>query len=374
VTYWTPSDRPERRSSLRTRLISFAALCGAVSAIGYVASTVYHVATDGFVAPIALSPDSDLVIQSKLSMSQLLAERMRITAKREATAAELEGASEALEELKALHASSAKALEWTSTLTTNEALAGAEDQRVLVQQRAALARMIADEESLLDRMKKDLDAGLISKVEYARQAHALDQLRVASLENERARITRNVQMNQLRLTQQALRGSRDRSQVSTPEMLAQQDQMVRVKCEMIRLQAEQRSKTAEQRTLDEELTKLDELLAQLKARPIFRAIEADTNVAFVPYTQIAGVGPGAEIYDCVWGVFACKSVGRIAELLPGEALVQDPWGSPARGQYAIMRLDDAEAAQSKTLRVRPSSRPLSPAPPAPSPVASRLIE
>jgi hypothetical protein len=49
-------------------------------------------------------------------------------------------------------------------------------------------------------------------------------------------------------------------------------------------------------------------------------------------------------------------VGHIAELLPGEAVVQDPWGSPARGQYAIMDLSDAQAAQSKTLRVRPSGR------------------
>jgi hypothetical protein len=351
----TDTNEPKPRSSMTTRLLSFAALCGAVGAIGCVASTVYHVATDGFVAPIILSPDSDMVIQSKLSMSQLLAEKMRITAKRDAIDAESQAADDSLAELRSLYAASSKSLEWTSSLTATQAAAGAQDQRTLARQRATLAQMVTDEEGFLDQMKKDLDAGLVSKAEYARQLHALNQLRVASLENERAHIASAVSLNQVHLTQRAIGGSGAR--MATPEMLAQQDQLVRVRCEMIRIGAERRAKLAERRTLEEELSKLDELIGQLKSRPIFRAIEANTNIAFVPYTQIKGVRAGTPIYDCVWGVFACTSVGHVAELLPGEATVQDPWGSPARGQFAIMDLDDTKAAQAKTLRVRPSGRP-----------------
>jgi hypothetical protein len=337
------------------------ALCGAVGAIACVGSTVYHVATDGFVAPVILSPDSDMVIQSKLSMGQLLAEKMRIVSKKDAIEAEVQGADEALEELKTLHAAATRGLEWTSSLTATQAVAGAQDRRALVAQRATFAQMISDQEDFLAQMKKDLDAGLVAKADFARQQQSLNQLRVAAMENDRAHIASGVQMTQVNLTQQAING---RGHLSTPEMLSHQDQLVRVRCEMIRLEAERRSKISERRNLDEELAKLEELLGQLKARPIFRAIEANTNVAFVPYTQIAGVKAGTEIYDCVWGIFACKSVGRVAELLPGEALVQDPWGSPARGQYVIMDLDDAQAAQSKTLRVRPSGRSSAPGTPA----------
>ena len=344
----------KKTSSLATRLFSFAALCGAVGAIGAVGSTVYHVATDGFVAPVILSPDSDMVIQSKLSMSQLLAEKMRIVAKKRAIEAEVQGADEALDELKTLHAAAAKGLEWTTSLTATQAVAGAKDQRALVAQRATFAQMITDQEDFIAQMKKDLDGGLVAKADYARQLQSLNQLRVAAMENDRAHIASGVQMTQVKLTQQAIHG---RGQMATPEMLSHQDQMVRVRCDIIRLQADRRSKLAESRTLDEELAKLEELLGQLKARPIFRAIEANTNVAFIPYTQIAGVRSGTEIYDCVWGVFACKSVGHVSELLPGETIVMDPWGSPARGQYAIMDLDDTQAAQSKTLRVRPSGKP-----------------
>ncbi len=356
-------------SSLGTRLLSFAALCGAVGAIGYVGHTVYHVATDGFVAPIILSPDSDMVIQSKLSMSQLVAEKMRITAKKDAIEAELQGADQALEQLKTLRDATAKALEWTTSITSTQAAAGAEDKRALTTQRTTLARMLADEEAFVERMKKDMDVGLVAKVDYEREHQTLNQLRVAMLENDRAHIVSSTQLSQVHLTQKALHGGA--AHFLTPEMLMQQDQAVRVQCEMIRLEAEKRSKIAERRTLDEELGKLEELLAQLKGRPIFRALEADTNVAFVPYTQIEGVRQGAEIYDCIWGVFACKSVGHVTQLLPGEAVVQDPWGSPARGQFAVLDLANPKAAQAKTLRVRPMGPSMGT--PSPSP-ASRVAK
>jgi hypothetical protein len=353
----TPAGEPKSRSSTGTRVSSFVALCGVIGAMAFVGSTVYHVATDGFVAPIILSPDSDMVIQSKLSMSQLLAEKIRITSKREAIDVEIQGSEEAIAELRALHESASKSLEWATSINGAQAAAGLQDLRTLARQRDTLTQMLADEEGFLERMKKDLDAGLVSKAEYARELHAMNQLRVTSLDNDRSQIASKVQMNQVRLTQEALAAG-GRPRIATPEMVSQQDQLVRVRCDMIRLQSERRSKLAERRSLDDELAKLDELLGQLKSRPIFRAIEANTNVAFIPYTQIEGVRSGTAIYDCIWGVFACKSVGHIAELLPGEAIVQDPWGSPARGQYAIMDLDDARAAQAKTLRVRPSSRPL----------------
>ena len=58
------------------------------------------------------------------------------------------------------------------------------------------------------------------------------------------------------------------------------------------------------------------------------------------------------MYECVWGMFSCTAVGRVTEVLPGEVIVPDPWGTLARGQYAVIELDDQHAAQSKTLRVR----------------------
>jgi hypothetical protein len=63
----------------------------------------------------------------------------------------------------------------------------------------------------------------------------------------------------------------------------------------------------------------------------------------------------ADVLDCVWAIFACRRVGRVLEVLPGEVMVPDPWGTLTRGQYALVDLVQADAARSRFLRIRPSS-------------------
>src|SRR5262249_30751827 len=140
---------------------------------------------------------------------------------------------------------------------------------------------------------------------------------------------------------------------TTPEVIAHQDQLVKLNLELLRLDAEIRSKRT-QRAADElQAAKLDELVAEMKSRPIFRAIESSQYVAFVPYTQIEGVKVGAEVFACkLWGLFMCHRAGRVAELVPGEVVAADPWGAPMRGQYAILDLTEPRAAEQQSLRVR----------------------
>ena len=52
------------------------------------------------------------------------------------------------------------------------------------------------------------------------------------------------------------------------------------------------------------------------------------------------------------GIFLCKPVGRVGEIVSGEVILPDPWGNQARGQYAVLDLLDHDAARAKTLRVR----------------------
>jgi hypothetical protein len=341
-----------KKSRLGTRIASLVALGGVLCGIGYVGNTGYHVARDGFVAPIILSPDSDMVIQSKLSMSQLMAERIRITTKRDEIDAELQAADAAIEQLKSLQAVATKALDWTSAVTARQARGGARELKALAHQKSLLTGMVSHQRDFVGQVRKDLDAGLVSRSDYAREVQVLNQLTVAAIETDRAQIVSEVNMSQVVMAQQALEGH-GAKRTWTPEMLMQHDQLVRVQCDLLKLEAEKRAKTAERRQIDAELAKLDELVAQLKQRPVFRATEANTNVAFVPYTQIDAVKDGSDVYECFWGIVSCKRVGRVTELLPGEVIVPDPWGTPARGQYAIMDLDDQQAAHSRTLRVRP---------------------
>ena len=142
-----------------------------------------------------------------------------------------------------------------------------------------------------------------------------------------------------------------------PEAVAREEQLVRIELEVLRIECEQRSKRTLRVLMTEKLASMDAIESELKARPLFRAAAATLEIAFVPYTQIDGVTAGADVYECVWGIFQCKTVGKIAEIVPGEVILPDPWGNQARGQYAILDLQTHRSARSKVLRVRPAGAP-----------------
>ena len=142
-----------------------------------------------------------------------------------------------------------------------------------------------------------------------------------------------------------------------PELATRQEQMIRLDLEITRLKSENRSKAAQKTALADRVAKIDELAAQLKTRPAFLATQRSLDVAFVPYTQMSGVEPGAPVYSCLFGLFLCKDVGRVSDVVPGEVAMTDPWGNPSRGLYAVLNLTDRESAKSKTLRVRATQIP-----------------
>jgi hypothetical protein len=121
---------------------------------------------------------------------------------------------------------------------------------------------------------------------------------------------------------------------------------------MVRLDSDKRAKLAQRDALVERVAQIDEMVQDMEERPLFQALEKDLELAFVPYTQLSGVAPGAEVYSCVWGLVWCHPVGVVSELIPGEVTQSDPWGSATRGEYAVLDLKDHDAARAKTLRIR----------------------
>jgi hypothetical protein len=349
----SPSSDAFRSSAARSRVGSLIALLALALFLSYAAQSAYRIATDSFVAPITFSPESDVVLTSNLKLNELVAERARMVAERERIDAELAASERALTQLTALHGLADGALAWTSAVTQGQAQTGEDDLRVLRKRDRDVHEMQEKQDAFVAEMRKNLEAGLVSKSEYTRELQAASHLRLAAIDTQRARLATELQLRQARLARNALTNSGAGAAAPLmPEIIAQQNLSVHIELEILRLQAEQRASEAKKATAVEEIEKIDVLLSQLKARPIYRAIEARTNVAFVPYTQIRGVSAGAEVYQCLWGMFACHLAGKVSELLPGEVVMPDPWGSQARGQYAILDLSDAKAAMAKSLRVR----------------------
>jgi hypothetical protein len=360
------------RARVMARLFSLVALGAVVWGFAYAGTVAYHVLCDSFVAPIILSPDSDLVLQSKVNLGRVIAERQSVAARLEQNHAAIAAAEAATDRLENLRAEASRALEWSRTLTDSQTSVGASELDGLGQQKVEVDQMTAKQEAYVAELRKDLAAGLVHQSEVTREESALGELRIARLQNQRDRFKAEADLRTASLAQESMRAVGRRGRLATPEMMAQRDQVVRIELELLKLKADLQGKVAQARVDEQELAKADELIAQMKARPIFRAIEASQNVAFVPYSQIDGVRAGGDVYRCsVWGIFACQPVGTVAEVLPGEVATQDPWGAPARGQYLLLALFDPGAAQAKTLRVRqrdgaapPVAPPQAPAPPA----------
>jgi hypothetical protein len=314
----SPNTQREREaiSSLSTRLLSLATLVAFSSGVLFVCHEAYRALTDAFVAPLVLSPDNELVLQNKLRATELYAERARAEAMRDGLALEVaagEKAEERLEEMFALVAPG-----------TPEA---SDDVRALREQREVLERMAREQRALVEATAANLADGLVTRTDLARETHTLSQVQVALFENARALLHSTT---------------------------SQREQATRIELELLQLRTEVRGKRAEIAVLSDKLARVDALEAQLRERPIFQAMDRSLDVAFVPYTQIEGVRVGSVVYECVWGLLFCEPVGRVSELLPGEVAFTDPWGKPARGQYAVLTLSDSTAAQSRSLRVRPA--------------------
>jgi hypothetical protein len=73
---------PTRLSGVRVKVFAFEALASLAPGVSYAGHQAYRAATDSFVAPIILSPDSDVVLEGKLQEIRIAAERSHVRAVR----------------------------------------------------------------------------------------------------------------------------------------------------------------------------------------------------------------------------------------------------------------------------------------------------
>jgi hypothetical protein len=346
------NEKGGRLAPSTARLVSLAVLAVVLALLVRGATAVYYAFTDGFVSPTILSPDSDTVIQNKLSLSRLLAERDNLLARMDENQASIAAAESAVAVLKQLEHASSADLGWATQIAGGQAAQSTADLKTLQSERDVLVGTLARQESYLADMQRSLTAGLVHKADVERAQNAVDQARVELLKNEREQLSAETQLRVASLAKAALTSRAERP-VATPEMVSLRQALARIHVDVLKAEAERRARAAQQRADQESLARVDELVAQMRKRPIFRAIESSQTVAFVTYDQIRRVRAGGGVYRCsLWGFFGCEQVGAVSEVLPGEVAMQDPWGTAGRGQYAVLSLTDATAAQARSLRVR----------------------
>jgi predicted nucleic acid-binding Zn-ribbon protein len=350
-----PSKPSERVVSWRSRLAGAAVLGAFVSSGGWLARQGFHAWRDGWVAPLHLSPDQEQVVQLKQNLSHEEFELARGRAEVERMKAEAGAVEAAIARLGGLRQRSGESVAWQAVAQTNEVHALEARVDSLARQRGILLRLRSRAALFSDASERDLASGFVDGLEASRAGMALDEVESAIVENELATTEAKSRLRTAATSAAALDAGLEASSDAKrrhPEVSAAHEREVRLELEVSRLEAEKRGLEATMRAAEEGVAHASKLVDEIKGRPLYRILEAPTDVVFVPYSQLEAVAPGAEVLACRLAVFGCRTVGRVQSLVPGEAITKDPWGNTARGQYALVQLDDAAAIREKVLRVR----------------------
>ena len=355
---------------LRTRIAAILVLALTAGGLGWLGVNVYHIFNDAWVAPLHLSPDSDRVVGLRLQLNRQESEMARVEAEVSRIDGDIGAIDAGIERLTSMYGDSQESMVWEASVRSEEADSIERMIDNLTRQRTLLSRLYDRQESLTEETRDDLASGLVSRDALRSEEQALDALALSRAENERQLEEARLREREALIASQAYRTELGDSDASDqldsndnttdlpdgqmPEVAAGAEREVRIELELIQLQSERRGlmtlRAAAVQRLDEER----ELLDEIQTRPLYRAIHRSTNVGFVPYEELDGVEPGWRVMVCVWNLFACHQVGTVLEVLPGEAITEDPWGDLARGQFAILDLDDSDAIREKVLRVRPA--------------------
>jgi hypothetical protein len=332
------------------RLASLMFLCVMAVALFHAGRAGYYLATDVQVAPFMLTPDSDAITGSRLSLTALTTEREAAGAHLEVLMEQLQVARESRERLTALHGKFAGAVGVSLERTAESERSAQQELEKLLSQKTVIEGALAEQATYIQDLDRRVESGLAHGSDAVRERSEMRRLQLLQLERERDQVAAENRARELRATRASQRGVTDRL---TADELRLEEQVLRLELEVRGLAADERGKLAELASVNAQTARLDELIAQLKQRPLYRAIAKKQTLAFVPYTQLRGVRAGASIYQCrIWSVFACEDVGRIVEVLPGEIDGVDPWGTRERGEYAVLHLTESRAITAKTLRVR----------------------
>jgi hypothetical protein len=298
----------------------------------------FYAVNSSWAAPVILSAadEKSLDFREKLVTSQQTIEDLKVDSKKlDSGLAEMKKHRAALLALEpGLQAAIAR--EQNHNRTAGPELSALDKQKLA--DNVSTQKVLAQLKQVESNINKDLAAGLITQGDAATQLAALNQAKGAYTDSQIAEIL---------LTDSVL----DKTTVGTASL------NVLVK------QAELRSEVAQldiainvaDKQLQEETRQIDRLhqaIITAKQSPYYLNASGGQTLyfAFVPYDNQADAVIGRPVYDCYLNMIACRKVGTVKQIFPGEEQLLHPiFKTQIRGFLIQMNLDHAESAKSKTV-------------------------
>ncbi len=351
-----------RLEGLNARIISIVFLMLLAGVLTYGGYTVYRVFSDSWVAPINLSPDNDHVIKINIELTRQLTEMESMRADIDRCTDDIIATDMAIAQIKSLKTKLTSAMKWSADYQSDQSRMLKKVKKTLSKQKGLLDSLYATQADMAKESKQQLDAGLISKLEYQKEKQMVDHLKLSTSENQRSILELDMVEKKIDVELEAWRKGLEQVQSENsdstmngnimPEVLEREEQRIHLELDLLKLEAERRALVAEKNIAEKSMKKMGAILEHIQNRPLYRAIKASTNIAFVPYSELENIQEKDAVIQCVLSIFHCQVVGKIMEILPGEVVTQDPWGELKRGQYVILDLVSNDAIKENILRVR----------------------
>jgi hypothetical protein len=187
-------------------------------------------------------------------------------------------------------------------------------------------------------IQKDLAAGLITRSDATSELAALNQTEDGLTDSRIAEVL---------LTDSVL----DKTNIGTNtlDVLVKQSELRSEAAQLdVAIQVADKQLTEEIR----QIQRLHEAIQTAKQSPYYLNAAGQQRIyfAFVPYDDQANATPGSPIYDCYLNMIACRKVGTVGQIFPGEQQATHPiFKTQIRGFLIQMDLDHPESAKSKTV-------------------------
>jgi len=297
----------------------------------------YDVSTS-WAAPLILSAadEKSLDFREKLVTSQQTIEDLKVDSQKLET-----GIAEMKKHLASLLAlepqlQDAIARERAHNRATGPKLAALDTQKQAdnVKTQAVLAQL----EQVEANVNKDLAAGLITKGDAATQLSALNQAQSAYTDSKIAEVMLTDSVLQKTTTGTDSLGVLEKQ----AELHSEAAQLV-IAINVAEKQLQEES---------QQINRLHQAITTAKQSPYYLNAAGGQTLyfAFVPYDNQASALPGSPVYDCYLNMIACRKVGTVKQIFPGEETATHPiFKTIIRGFLMQMNLDHPESAKSKTV-------------------------
>jgi len=318
------------------------------TALAYAAVTLFYTVNTSWAAPLVISRTHEKILR-------LTAEVVRT---RQA-ASGLEAAASALaRESDAIHQQE-KVLQNLVTSTRHAANQQKQADILLSHKIAQLdqvkqadiaktRQVLAEIGPLEEAIKRDLQAGLMTRDDAAKMRATLNTYKTSATDATVAGVALERQLSDLQRSASTLAGG--------PALMPQALDLL-ARTAGYRMQVEEARLKQHQNTLEienkqREAQQLRAIIATLTDSPYYRVTQSEKplSFAFIPYENEAAAQPGKPVFDCLLHLLLCQQVGTILRIHRDEERAQHPlFRMDTRGFLVELDLIEPQAAKSRVL-------------------------